>query len=117
MIVRVLTTLDRLVIRQVLTPAILGFVTYTFLLLMQGPLILLIGAVVPFTEISVLKTSTVLANISALGAIAATIARVVGRPRDGAETSEGPIQYSPSDILFITTLFGVLFASLAVLLR
>jgi LPS export ABC transporter permease LptG len=34
--VRIFTTLDRLMARQIVAPAVLGFVTYTFLLMMRG---------------------------------------------------------------------------------
>jgi LPS export ABC transporter permease LptG len=33
---KVFTTLDRLIVRQIAVPAVLGFVTYTFLLMMRG---------------------------------------------------------------------------------
>jgi len=89
-----------------------------FILLVTQTLMILFSGILFFHSAMPLgKTTAFFVNISALGAIAASVGRVVGRPRNNNETIEEPIQYSISDILFLTLLFSILFASLAILSR
>jgi hypothetical protein len=89
----------------------------TIMTLGQGGLFLCTGFFIQIIQLPVLKMLSALVYFSALGAIAATVGRVVGRPRHADETTEEPVQYSISDMLFITALFSVLFASVAILSR
>jgi hypothetical protein len=77
----------------------------------------LITGFVEFLALPVGRIAAVFVNMLALGAIAGCIGVVFARPRPSGETPGEPVQYSLSEALFITVLFSVLFASLAVLSR
>lgn len=87
------------------------------LLATQSCLVIVTGELVHFLETPLAKMAAALVNVSALGAIVGSVGTVVGRSRESVDGKPAPIQYSLSEFLFVTTLFGALFASFAILLR
>ncbi len=87
------------------------------LLVLHGVLVLLSGGLWLYAEVPVLKVIASLVNISVLGAIAGSIGMIFGRDPSNSDASSDQVQYSLSEILFITTLFGLLLSSLAVMAK
>lgn len=87
------------------------------LLLVQGPLIVITAGIAPFFGRPAYVQAAVLLNIAALGAIAGSIGRFVGKLRSGDGSAKEPLQWSIGEMLFVTFLFSLLFASGTVLSR
>ena len=80
-------------------------------------IVLLIGSIFSFVAMPIHKIVAMFVNVSALGAIAGCTGVIFARPRPRGERPGEPIQYSLSELLFLSVLFSLLFASMAVLSR
>lgn len=89
----------------------------SLVLLATQAAMILIGGISFFVATPIHKIAAVFVNASALGAIAGCVGVIFARPRPRGERPGEPIQYSLSELLFISVLFSLLFASMAVLSR
>ena len=72
------------------------------------------GSSALFWQTTFRKKCAILVSVSAVGAIAGSVGLIFGRPRPTQEGCGDRVQFSLIESLFVTTLFGVLFSSVAV---